>query len=436
MWTWPETQLEGNPLCRGESLYLEKDLRNTDVFSCLNVSLGATLGTGWPSGMRTGWDTFLLILFQLKQFLSHWTSKAELEPFRLPFGPFLFFSSWELEGIGITQISGNLVCRQSWPQGQVSKLSLHPSCWVGKSTAGFSRQQRSVTSSRTGPRRSLSSNVSPVSPGEWFRAKVTVGLEPRWKDRGDHKTRSLVWWPAGKRREWVCVEVSDAIPLACSDGGGEGSAGMSPYKEALTTWSRGEGEPTVSHPGRDAVCPSPEERTCGFPTLSFYDFMRNMGWFSHSSCAALLSVFESILSPSPAPSLMCGDSKSICSWFLWFFFFIPKFDICWFQETQSITNCVCLGEGGLVALCQVWLFLDCICFSFLSSSKAGSYPGSESEEILGAPRIQLPLSWKATLVWALLRSGTAESSGECPCNQPATNPTLPCNKAALYLFCL
>lgn len=54
--TW---DTEANPLSRGESLYLERDLRNTDIFSCQNVFLGATLGIGWLSGMRREWGGIL-----------------------------------------------------------------------------------------------------------------------------------------------------------------------------------------------------------------------------------------------------------------------------------------------------------------------------------------------------------------------------------------
>lgn len=75
---------------------------------------------------------------------------------------------------------------------------------------------------------------------------------------------------AGKRRE--CVKVSDAIALACRQGG-EGLQCLL-IKRASPHEAGGEGDPTVSHPGRDAVCPEPR---------------REALWISHSfllwSCA-------------------------------------------------------------------------------------------------------------------------------------------------------
>lgn len=41
----------------GESSILEKDLRNTDIFSCQNVSLRAALGIAKWDENRTGGDT-------------------------------------------------------------------------------------------------------------------------------------------------------------------------------------------------------------------------------------------------------------------------------------------------------------------------------------------------------------------------------------------
>lgn len=57
-------------------------------------------------------------------------------------------------------------------------------------------------------------------------------------------------------------------------------------KRASPHEAGGEGDPTVSHAGRDAVCPEARGRICGFPTLSFYDLVRSMGCFSQTSCIA------------------------------------------------------------------------------------------------------------------------------------------------------
>lgn len=92
-----------------------------------------------------------------------------------------------------------------------------------------------------------------------------------------------------RRRLAVCLLIKRLLPH---------EAGV----KVIPLWVTQEGTPCAQ---------SPEERTCGFPTLSFYDFMRNMGWFSHSSRAASLSVFKSILSPHSALSLMWVDSKSL-----------------------------------------------------------------------------------------------------------------------------
>lgn len=163
-------------------------------------------------------------------------------------------SSWELKGTDRTQILRTLVCRQSQPQGQVQNYSCTLTLGQGRAWLG-SHQQGSVNSSHRGPRHSLSSNVFPVCPGEWFRAKVTVGLEPRWKDLRDHKTRSLVWWP-GKEGVSVCGGQWRNSPR---------SQGWRRRRLAVCLLMRrplpheagGEGDPTVSHPGRGAVCPEP-----------------------------------------------------------------------------------------------------------------------------------------------------------------------------------
>lgn len=50
----------------------------------------------------------------------------------------------------------------------------------------------------------------------------------------------------------------------------------------------GEGDPSVSHPGRDAVCPKPRKEDLWISHSSFYDLVHSLGCFSPASYIAPL----------------------------------------------------------------------------------------------------------------------------------------------------